>query len=62
MKDLKQLAIWGSLSLVVILFLINISSKDEVPSSLVVGAAIFFVVVLPIILAIRMSKKEREQQ
>jgi len=61
MKDLKQLAIWGSLSLVVILFLINISSKEGIPSSVVVGAAIFFVVVLPIFLAIRMSKNEREQ-
>ena len=61
MKDLKQLAIWGSLTVIVILFLINISSKESISSNLVVGAAIFFVVVLPIVLAIHLSKKERQQ-
>ena len=61
MKDLKQLAIWGSLTVIVILFLINISSKENIPSDLVVIAAIFFVVVLPIVLAVRLSKKEKQQ-
>ena len=62
MKDLKQMAIWVSLTIAVIYFLINISDVEGISSNLVVGSAIFFVIVLPIVLAIRLSKKEREQQ
>jgi len=62
MKDIKQLLIYVVLTVGVILLLVNISNKDSIPSSVVVGLAVFFVVVLPVIVAVRLSKKERERQ
>jgi len=59
MKDIKRLFIFAGGSLAVILGLIAMSNM-ELPSGVVVFVAVMLVVVLPVILAIKMSKKERE--
>lgn len=61
MKDLKRLAVFGSGTLAVILLLIALS-RMELPSGVVVFSAIMLVVVLPVILAIKLSQKERENR
>lgn len=62
MIDIKRLFIFAGGSLAVILLLIAISRIEAIPSSVVVSSAIFLVVVLPIILAIKLSKKEKERE
>lgn len=59
MKDLKQLFIFAGGTTAVILGLIAMS-KMELPSGVLVFSAIMLVVILPVIVAIKMSKKERE--
>lgn len=60
MKDIKRLIIFAVGSFAVILALIALSRMENIPSSVVVFSAIMLVVVLPVILAVKMSKKERE--
>jgi len=62
MKDLKQLALYIAMSVAVIITLVKMSQSDAVPSGVVVSTAVLFVVVLPVLVAVRIAKKERERQ
>jgi len=62
MKDIRNLLISVILSVGVILILINLSQSEGVSSNVLVGTAIFFVVILPVILAVKLSKKEKEKE
>jgi len=62
MKDIKQLIIYAIMSFGVIILLIKMSKVEELNSSIIVTTAILFVVVLPIFIAIRMAKKEKERE
>lgn len=60
MKDIKRLIIYGGGSFAVIIALIALSRMETLPSGVVVFAAVMFVVVLPVVYAINVSKKERK--
>ncbi len=60
MKDIFNLVVYVAITVAAILLLIIMSRMDELPSSLVVGTAIFLVVVLPVVLAVKAGKKEQE--
>jgi len=62
MKDIKQLIIYAILSFGVIILLIKMSKVEELNSSIIVTTAVLFVVVLPVFVAIRMAKKEKEKE
>jgi len=62
MKDIKQLIIYAIMSFGVIILLIKMSKVEELNSSIIVTTAVLFVVVLPIFIAIRMAKKEKERE
>ena len=59
MKDLLQLIIYGVVSFAGILLLIKMSQTDFVSPNVLVLTSISLVVILPIIIAIRVAKKER---
>ncbi len=60
MKDLKNLAIFGSITGAVILVLVSMAASDSISDTTVGYLSILLVVVLPVILAIKMIKKEKE--
>ncbi len=64
MGDFKNLLIYGGLSLAVILGLVFMSATDSISPGMVGGLAILFVVILPVVVAVRISKQEklRKQQ
>ena len=59
MKDILTLLIYTVVTVGAIFILIAMS-RMELPSSVDVGSAIFLVVVLPVILAVKAGKKEQE--
>lgn len=61
-KDFKQLIIYAVVSFVGIILLIKMSQSDIVSPNFLVMTAIFLVVVLPIIIAVKIGKKERENR
>ena len=62
MKDLKQFIIYGVVSVAGILVLIEMSQNDVLNSNILVFTAIFLVIILPVFVAIRIAKKERENR
>jgi len=62
MKDIKQLIIYGVMSFAVIILLIKMSRVEALNSNIIVITAILFVVVLPVFMAIRIAKKEKESE
>ena len=62
MKDIFQLTIYGALTVGAIFTLIAMSKMDNLPSGAVVGVAMLLVVVLPVIIAVRVGKKEQERK
>ncbi len=62
MKDFKQLIIYAVVSFVGIILLIKMSQSDVISPNFLVFTAIFLVVVLPIIVAVKIGKKERENR
>ncbi len=61
MKDLKGLAIYGGGTIAIILMLVAISRMENIPSNVLGIASILVVVVIPIVLAVKLSKNEREK-
>ncbi len=61
-KDFKQLIIYAVVSFVGIILLIKMSQSSLVSPNFLVFTAIFLVVVLPIIVAVKIGKKERENR
>ena len=61
MKDLKNLAIFGGISLAIILLLVSMAATDTISDTSVGYMAVFLMIVLPIVLGIRMVKKEQKQ-
>ncbi|MDH5229455.1 MAG: hypothetical protein OEZ58_22165 [Gammaproteobacteria bacterium] len=59
MKDIKRLFFYGGLSVAVILLLINVAGQEGVSSGTLVFLAIFFVVILPVVLSIWMVGKQK---
>lgn len=59
MKDLLQLIIYGVVSFAGIMLLIKMSQNDFVSPNVLVLTSITLVVVLPVIIAVRVAKKER---
>jgi len=62
MKDLQRLIIYSAIALGIILGLNELASHDIVSSNVIGILAIISVVVVPVIIAVRMSHKERERQ
>jgi len=62
MKDILQLIMYGVVSFGVIILLIKMSQTDEIGSTFVVLTAVFLVVVLPVLVAVKIAKKERESR
>ncbi len=62
MNDIKNMLIYGGLSLAVILGLVFISTSDSISPGMVGGLAILFVVILPVVVAVRISQKEKERK
>ena len=62
MNDIKQLIIYAVMSVGVILLLIQMSKSDQLNSSIIVITAILLVVVLPVVLAIKLAKREKERE
>jgi hypothetical protein len=61
MKDLTRMFIYGGLSVATILILVYMANTEMLSSGAIGFIAIFLVVVLPIIIAVRISSKERDQ-
>lgn len=62
MKDIKNLFIYGGISAVVIFFLATLGTGDDISGSTVGYLALLIVVVLPVVVAVFIAKKERQSK
>lgn len=62
MKDIIQFVMYAVVSFGVIILLIKMSASDAFGSTMVVMTAIFLVVILPVFVAVKIAKKERESR
>ncbi|MDH5258209.1 MAG: hypothetical protein OEX07_09370 [Gammaproteobacteria bacterium] len=62
MKDLAQLAIYGTLTIGAIMVLITMSRMENLSSSTLVLTAMLLIIVLPVVIAIQVAKKERKNK
>jgi len=62
MKDLQQLAIYGGGATLIILLLINIASIEALSPGVLVAVAILTVVILPIVIAVKQAKREKNSE
>lgn len=62
MKDLKRLLIYGGTALFSILLLVELASAHVLTGNAMVGVAVFLVIVLPAVIAIKAAKRERQSQ
>jgi len=62
MKDLAQLAFYTILTVAAILLLVAMSRMESLPSSALVGTAMLLIIVIPVVIAVRMGKKEQARK
>lgn len=62
MKDLKNLVIYGSAAGLVVLILATLGRTDAISGGVKISLALILVILLPLILSVRMAKKERQDK
>ncbi len=60
MKDLKRLLIYGGSAGAAIFILTMLAQSHVLSGNMMIGLAVFIVIVLPIVVMIRLARKEHE--